>query len=264
MIRLPILVLFAFVFVLGNTGAASAAPQILAALPMGEPYQLACHDGKCAAEFSAICLQPQRSAPASYTPYHVRAEDMGHLKLTGLTANGTVVSLPAAILKIESLRSQTSIRFFLNEEVLEQRHLKSISVGLYRMIALLPAEEEGDTAPQTKGDITSASSGIDRFGKAWAEINVDNMTIARIAARIGNELPKAGNVAKEQSDKLMELAVEHEPKLTTGSLGSARQLVTNCQLRSRFMPMRRCLEEYHDQIMLGLNGKYWSALKPGS
>lgn len=33
---------------------------------------------------------------------------------------------------------------------------------------------------------------------------------------------------------------------------------------TRNLRKRPGLEAYHDQIMIGLNGKFWSALKPGS
>jgi len=263
LMRLPLLALFGFVFVLGNAQVAFAAPQVLAALPMGEKHRLICDDGVCGVEVSAICLQPRRPAPTSHTPYRVRAEDADAVRLTGLTADGRVVALPAAMLKISSLRSQTSVRFFMNKDVLEQSGLHAVSIGIERMIALLPEPLDGDT-PQTVEDIAAASSGMHRVGAAWAEMYANNLAIARITARVGNELPKSGGDTTALSNQLMDRAFGYEANLSAGVLGSARRLVKVCQRRSRFMPMRGCLEEYHDQIMLGLNGKYWSALKPAS
>ncbi len=262
--RIAVMVLLGFVVVIGTVRIASAAPQVLAALPVGEPYKLVCHNGVCGAEFSAICLQPKRPAPASHTPYRVLAKDMKFLKLTGLRADGTVATLPASALKVASLRSQTSVRFFLDEDVLEKRQLQSVSVGFDHMITLLPAPEEDDGLKQTVADIAEASAGVERVSESWVEINADNVSIARVTVRISNELPNSGSITKDMSDDLMERAISSETTSSETALDSARQLVGNCQRRSRFMPLRRCLEEYHDQIMLGLNGKYWSALKPGS
>jgi len=258
-----LLVLFGLFFVLGNIHAASAAPQVLAALPMGEKYTLICDDGVCAAEVSAICLQPKRPAPTRHTPYRVRAEDADALRLTGIMADGHVVALPVTMIKISSLRSQTSVRFFVGKGVLERQGLHAVSIKIERMIALLPEPSEGDT-PQTVEDIAAASSGMRRVGAAWAEMYANNLAIARITARIGNELPRSRGDATALSNQVMDRAFRGEPKLSVGVMGSARRLVEVCQRRSRFMPMRGCLEEYHDQIMLGLNGKYWSALKPAS
>jgi len=264
MIRITVLALLGVILALGHARTASASPQVLAALPVGEPYQLICHDGICDAEFSAICLQPKRPAPASHTSYQVLAEDLKHLKLTGLTTDGKTVALPATALGIASLRSQTSVRFYVNEDVLEQRQLQSVSVGLERMVALLPMPLDDGTAPQTPDEIADASAGIERIGKPWAEVNADNLSIARVTVRISNELPQSDDVTKEQSDQFIERAIGSESGMSAAASESARQLVGNCQKRSRFMPIRGCLEDYHDQIMLGLNGKYWSALKPGS
>ena len=112
--------------------------------------------------------------------------------------------------------------------------------------------------------IAKAVSEVRQFGPVWAEINGDNMTVARIAVRIGNELPRTGSVPNAESDRLLRLAVGHETTISPSVLKSARNFVALCQRRSKIMPMRRCLEGIHDQVMRSLNGKYWSATSPNS
>ena len=53
MSRISILVLMGLVFTMGYAREASADPQILAALSMGGPLELVCHDTICEAELSA-------------------------------------------------------------------------------------------------------------------------------------------------------------------------------------------------------------------
>jgi hypothetical protein len=253
-----------FIFAMGHVREASAAPQILAAVPVGGPLELVCHDTVCEAEFSAICLQPRRRLPARGTPYRVLAEDLGSVTLSGHTIDGRTVALPSTLLKVASLRGQTAVRFFVENDVLEQRGLQSVSVDFDRIIALLPVPTEDDSAPTTTADIVEAVSGIRLVGQVWTEFNADNMAIARITVRIGNGLPWAAPATNAESDRLFRLAVSHETAISAGALDSSRQVVALCQRRSQNTPMRTCLGDIHDQIMRSLNGKYWSALVPGS
>ena len=244
MTRLSILVLMGLVFAMGNVGEASAAPQILAAVPVGGPLKLACHGTICEAEFSAICLQPRRRLPAGGVPYKVLAEDLGSVALTGYATDGQAVALPSTLLKVASHRGQTAVRFFVEKDILEHRNLRSVSVDFDRMIVIVPVPAEDGSAPQTTADIVEAVSGIRRFGQVWAEINADNMTVARITVRVGNGLPRAGPVSNAESDRLLGLAVGHETAISPRALDSSRQLVALCQRRSQYTPMRICLGEF--------------------
>ena len=264
MTRLSIPVLMGLILAIGTVGGASAAPQILAALPVGGPLELVCNDTICEAEISAICLQPSRHSPPRGTAYELLAEDLGSVALSGYTADGRTVTLPSTLLRVASRRGQTAVRFFVERDVLEQRGLRSVWLDFDRMIALLPVPTEDGSAPQTEADIVEAVSGIWRIGEIWAEVNADNMALARIVVRVGNGLPRAGTVSNAESDRLLQLAVGRETTLSQRALNSSRQLIALCQRRSQYTPMRICLGENHDQIMLGLNARYWSALSPGS
>jgi hypothetical protein len=171
--------------------------------------------------------------------------------------------LPDSLLKISSVRSQTTVRFSVAQRILEEKQLRSVSLGLDRMVTLVPEPDKKDLAPQTAGDISHAVAGVRRIGKMWETGNADNMIIARLTDRIVNvlsdntdEIPDIGQV--------MLAAVADEPTASKAAVDSARRLLAVCQRRSRFSKLQGCLEEFHDQIMLGLNGKFWSALIPGS
>ena len=264
MTRISILALIGLIFAMGNVREASASPQILAAMPVGGPLDLVCHDSICEAELSAICLQPRRPLPPRGTPYKVLAEDLGAVALLGRTTDGRTVALPSSLLKIASQRGQSAVRFFVEKDVLEKRSLQSISINFDRMIALLPVPAEDDLEPQTTTDVAEAVSGMQQIGQIWTEFNADNMAVARITVRVGNGLPRAGSVSNAESDQLLRLAVGHETAISPDALDSSRQMVALCQRRSQYTPMRICLGDIHDQIMRNLNGSYWSALAPGS
>ena len=55
--------------ILPITSPATAAPQILAALPVESGIELTCSDGICAAQLSTYCLQRERPAPSMGTAY---------------------------------------------------------------------------------------------------------------------------------------------------------------------------------------------------
>jgi hypothetical protein len=89
--RVLVMALFFLFLTLWGVRSGIAAPQVLAAVPVGEPYVLNCTEGICGADFSAICLQPARKAPASGTLYQVFAEDKGAIRLSGITNEGLVI-----------------------------------------------------------------------------------------------------------------------------------------------------------------------------
>ena len=267
MARYSIIFLIGFVFTIGQVPVASvtfAAPQILAAIPVGGALELKCDNHVCGAEVSAICLQPNRQPPARGTLYTVFAKDLSAIVVTGLTADGQKISLPSALLKVAGYRGQTAVRFFVEKKVLERRGLQIISVDFERMVTLIPVPTVADSTPQDTADINHAISGIRRVGSTWTTANADNLAIARVATRVANGLPQKRKAPRELTDRLLKSALQREKTLSSGALGSTHHMAAVCGHRARFTPVRRCLGEFHDQIMLGLNGKYWLALRPGS
>jgi hypothetical protein len=264
MTRLSILGLLGVVIVMADVHEVYADPQILAAVPVGEPLELVCDDTTCEVEFSAICLQPDRHLPQPGTTYKVLAGDLDSVALSGYSVGGRAITLDSSLLQVASRRGQTAIRFSVAKQVLEQKGLRSVSVDFDRAIALVPQPAEDGSAPQTRADIAEAVSGIRRLGQVWADSNADNMAIARITVRMANRLPMSGRVPNAESDRLLELAVGYDAAISPKALDSSRRLVALCQRRSRYTAMRTCLAGFHDQIMRSLNGRYWSILDLGS
>ncbi len=264
MTRLAILILLGCVLVMAEAREVRADPQILAAVPVGEPLELVCDGSTCEVEFSAICLQPDRHLPQPGTSYKVLTGDLGSVVLSGYSAAGQTISLDPGLLKVASRRGQTAIRFSVAKEVLKQRGLRSVSVDFDRAIALVPQPAEDGSVPQTKADIDDAVSGLRLLGQVWADNNVDNMAVARITIRMTNRLPISGHVPNAESDRLLQLAVGQEAAISPRALDSSRRLVALCQRRSQYTAMRKCLADIHDQIMRSLNGRYWSILNLGS
>jgi len=264
MTRFSILALLSFVFFMTNGRDVYAEPQVLAAVPVGEPLELVCSEKTCEVEFSAICLQPDRHLPSPGTTYKVIEGDRGSIVFSGRSANGGTVTLDSSLLMVASHRGQTAIRLSVPRKLLEDKGLLSVSVDFDRPIALLPQPTQDGSAPQSPAEIAKAVDGIRRFGQIWADDNADNMSVARLTVRMANRLPPSGFVPNTTSDRLLQHALGQETAISPRALGSSRRLVALCQRRSQYTTMRKCLADFHDQIMRSLNGRYWSILDLGS
>jgi len=264
MTRILAMIFMVLILIAAGGRMATAAPQILAALPAGSPQQLVCKAGVCEIEFSAICLQSSRPLPDRGTLYQVRSADLGALKLWGRTADGATVPLPADLVRVESRRGQTAVALSVPRRELDRRNLASVTLGLDRLVALLPVATDSDTTPQSAADVTQAIAGLRLVGGAWTEINIANMTIARLTQRLRNRLPANNVTAAEALDRQWHRVLAEEASIPPATRASALNLVSLCQRRSGHTPLRRCLGDFHDQVMRSLNGKYWTALAAGS
>jgi hypothetical protein len=264
MTRFSMLALLCFVFVMTNGREVYADPQVLAAVPVGEPLELVCNETTCEVEFSAICLQPDRHLPSPGTSYKVIEGDLGSITFSGRSIEGGTVTLDSSLLKVVSHRGQTAIRMSVARKLLEHKELLSVSVDFNRPITLLPQPAQDGSVPQSTAEIAKAVDGIRRFGQIWADDNADNMTVARITVRMANRLPPSGFVPNTTSDQLLQHALGQETAISPRALESSRRLVALCQRRSQYTAMRKCLADFHDQIMRSLNGRYWSILDLGS
>jgi hypothetical protein len=245
--------------------AAMAEPQILAAMPTGKPVELVCRDGICSAEFSTICLQPARSVPPVGTPYLIHPKHAALVTLRGHAAAGEqIVPLSVDLIKAKSNRGQTSVTFYASRAALERKGLQSASINFGRMIALVPVATRSASVAQANRETTTVAAQLRRIEEAWAMANADNLAIARVTSRMRNAL--IGNISPipRATHRLLQRALENETSISSQSLKSARGLVAVCQRRARISKFSQCLADYHDQIMLGVNGKYWTILRSGS
>jgi len=247
----------------GVVGSASADPQLLAAVPSGGPLEMVCDDQTCEAEFSAICLQSERSFPVKGTPYKVMLKDVGAIALLGQTSGGKDIKLSSGLVRVKSQRSHTAVRFYVERDQLPRTDIKSITVNFNRLIALFPVGTEADSNPQTAADITTATQGISRAAAFWIEINADRVAVARIASRMSNGLPDAGIVSSDKSDRIWRTVVDQETGLSPKARAGSRDLISDCQQRTD-ITLHHCLNYRHDQVMRDLNIRYWNLLKPGS
>ena len=263
--RRSILLVTGTLLLIANTGPATAVPQLLAAVPSSGPLDMVCNDNLCQAEFSAICLQSERSFPVKGTPYKIQLKDIAAVKLRGEMADGTMRDLSSRLLRIDSQRSHTAIRFVVDRSQLPQSGIERLTVAFDRLIALFPVpaqdQQVDHSSPQTADDLITAANGIRRAERLWLEFNADNVAVARIANRMSNSLPRSGAVVSEKADRLWRSAIAQEPGLSQKIKMDTLELVNRCQQR-RDISLRHCLNYTHDQVMRDLNVRYWRLLKP--
>ena len=245
---------------------ASADPQILAAVPPGQPLYLTCDGTKCIAEFSSICLQQQRDFPAAGTIYQIAREDIGDVHLVGTGRSGEKVNLPVSLLNVKSQRSHTAVRFYVDQISLDERGVGKTSIMFDRLVALYPqkkSQPDMQSPPHSDQDKEIALSGIERIETMWAEINADKMILSRLINRLANYLPLESNLSQSKVKSLFSHAVDQEQTFQPVMQGEAKRLVMNCQQRTGML-LRKCLGTIHDQVMRDVNLNYWNMLKPGS
>jgi hypothetical protein len=255
---------FSLLCFVSQTNSAIASPQVLAAVPTGKPVELVCRDSVCSAELTTICLQPSRSVPLLGTPYLIHSKHAAAVTLHGHAAGKQTIPLPSSLIKVKSKRGQTAVTFYVPRKILGQRQLQSISISIGRMVALVPLATKTGTATQSQREVAVATAGLRQIGKSWRMTNSDNLTIARITSRMRNALVGAVLPSPKTINQLLQVALEQENSIPEQTLQSSRGLVAVCQRRARISIVSQCLADYHDQIMLGVNGKYWSTLKSGS
>ena len=247
-----------------HTNAAIAEPQILAALPTGKPVELVCRDNICSAEFSTICLQPARSVPPVGTLYLIHSRHTALVTLRGHVAGKRTITLPIDLIKARSNRGQTAVTFYASRKILERRGLQSVSISIGRMTALVPIATRTGSDTQSRRETAVAAAQLRRIEETWTMANADNLTIARVTSRMRNALIGVLSPTPTTINRLLQRALEKETSISAQSLKSTRGLVAVCMRRARISIVSQCLADYHDQIMLGVNGKYWSTLKSGS
>jgi hypothetical protein len=95
---------------------ARAGPQSIGLFAMRGPIPLLCGDGKCTADLSGFCLEPQRDIPRATTPYKLAA---GSVTLVLTRADGSSVRLPAAgRVRFASEREYNAVRAWVGEKLL--------------------------------------------------------------------------------------------------------------------------------------------------
>ncbi len=248
-------------------GNAHAAPQIVAAVPTGGDRELVCAGGNCSAEFSASCLQQNRTPPSPLTPYVIHGPDRGAITVTGHRKDGGTVTLAPGVLRFASLRGHSAFRVSAPAAFLKSHGLARLTVRIERLAMLVPVSQDGDPEPPTASDKAQAFRELKITGAYWTEMNPENLAMARLTNRIINRLPAKGSVSSAVGDVLWQQGAATEKGLSEDSLAFNRRYFDYCRenaLTPGGFSMRRCLGGAHDWFIKDLNVNYWRLLKPTS
>ncbi|MBM3488928.1 MAG: hypothetical protein FJX68_00530 [Alphaproteobacteria bacterium] len=246
--------------VLAGTRPAAAELQLLALVATDGAVALACERGQCAADFSAFCLQAERRAPEPGETYRLLGGES--VRLTGVTADGGLLSLPAAdLLRVNVLRTHVSVRLAVPEERVRALGVVRLEVEVGEDATLLPLAD--DRAPHAG----APADGLRQAGARLVDRNREVMAAARLTQRLINALPEGRETAAQRDRVWQAAAAPFAGASQDAGAELARRTHDRCRDASAaglFAGMRSCLESLHDAMLGDLNKAYWDALKTGS
>ncbi|MFQ5985045.1 MAG: hypothetical protein ACE5LL_05960 [Alphaproteobacteria bacterium] len=249
--------------VVSSTGAFSA-PQILGLMAMNEPQPLVCDGEKCAAYFSAFCLQAARDVADKGTSYRPVGGEGITLVLS--TRDGGTVSLPGEeYLSFASNGGPYSVTISLPQHTLDALGATAAMVAVGPRASLVPVEEAGDPDPQTAAEIALATGPLRIAAERFLEQPGGAADAARVTGRLINALPAQGRVSASRRESLWEETVEPLAKdaMSESGLATAQEMYKSCQadVEAGFIySLRRCLEARHDRFLEGTNVEFWESL----
>ena len=250
----------------GWSGAANAAPQVLALVSTAAPVELTCAGETCTARFSSYCLQPDRAAPHGGQRYTVAAPDM--LTITGTTPDGRRIALDGGQVAIMATASHVAVSLSLPRAELARRGLTGAAVQVREAATLLPAPAAGDERPQTDADIALATTTLRALGRKLVDDDAMRMAAAHETMYLVNSLPggRMGTAAATRAidglltpDRLAALPAAARPFVT-----DARDYCALVADNDVTTTLRQCLAGEHASMMFYLNQDYWDALTGGS
>ncbi len=251
----------------GTTHAANAAYQVLALVASNEVVPLDCRGGDCAAEFSALCLQPTRGSPPRGVRY--RAVGGDGITIVATTTDGRRVELAGNDhLQVVALRSHVAVRISLSVDKLGALGLKTVALRVGANVSLVPEPIIGDANPQTPWDIEVATGPLRRIAARMAEAAPDTVMAAGMANDFINRLPARGRLEPAARESLWrEVTRKSTQRLVTDAARErARGAYARCLDTSlaQYFTMRQCMGSMHDRFLGELNNAYWDELKVGS
>lgn len=261
--------LFAMTIVAGaflTPSPGNAAPQALALVATHGGTALTCAGGVCSAEFSAFCLQQDRSSPEEGTVYH--REDTGSVRVTGMTQSGNAVALESkAILKFHSLRTHVAVRISIDSTVLAQHGLKSVSVDVGENVTLAPEPVVGDDNPQDEAGLAAVAGPLRAVGSRIVDSNANRMAAARLTSRLINDLEANDLPNSDVAQSLWKRSVGEDLQASATAQGMARGALNMCQFAVEIRGIsniKGCLQQHHDNFVYYLNANYWKAVGAGT
>ena len=251
-----------------GSGAAQAAPQVLALIATNGKVDLVCEGRACSAELTSFCLDAGRFSPAPGTAYHLAGT--ADVRLVGTTADGRSLSLdPQKFLRFESARSHVAVRVSAARDALVALGLREVGVSIGVNVALLPAPEPGDPNPISESEAALSTGPLRTLGSRIVEGNGERVQAARVASRMINLLPPGGASGEFGGEALWRRATQASgpDDLSPEARKRARGAFEFCRFAVNSggaTSLRRCLQGQHDRFIDFLNSEYWDAVKTGS
>ena len=252
--------------ILPITSPATAAPQILAALPVESGIELTCSDGICAAQLSTYCLQRERPAPSMGTAYVPAKSE--HFTLVLMDEKGAEVLVPAG----KHMTFVENRGFMAVAASVELGRLKSLGATTAKLVvwpqaSLIPVPQANDPNPLTDDEIAFVTDSLRTHGQGYVDDKPEAAS-AQLLAKLNAALPSDGPVASNTFDGLWQKSIGDEIPLPTDNIGfsGAREAFDDCiSGKSTYSVggLRRCLEFRHDDMIRNLNIEYWQN-QPGS
>jgi len=244
------IVLYSFVPVSGH-----AAPQIMGLVATTEPVPMQCADGECTALLSAFCLQEKRLPPDFDSAYLPAGPEQVFLVVT--TADGRKTGIDASgLVEFRTRYGYTAIEASLPMESLTAERPISLALEVGPRAALLPVAKAGDADLLSAEEIATATGPWRLAAETVMEGDSEGAASARIAMRLVNALPMAGDVQPDEREQLRRHIVGGAPAM-------ARQTFDAC-IRSVDQavgyPLRKCLEERHERLQMENTREFWRSL----
>lgn len=253
---------------LGTPGNALAAPQMLALVANKDAVKVQCYRGDCFAEFTAFCLQPERSSPAEGTRYNLA--DTANVKITARTEDGRTINLdPAKELSYTADRTHVAVRIGMPARKMARLGLREITIQVGKNVTLVPQPYPNDPDPISEGEVELVSKSLRLLGTRIVDQGGRNVFVARMINRMINVLPPSGRIDDTSRAGLWQRTMRgDELARAPGEAANVAQgIFSKCERDAYLLNwpnMRNCLESSHDRFIGKLNTKYWKAVKTGS
>lgn len=238
---------------------AEAAPQIMAVAATDVAVPLTCTDGVCAAQFSSICLQPNRDNPVTGTRYSL-VGDTVRLVLTAADGSQRRVR-PHGKVSVDTVRTYTMVKLSIPRH--EIGDAAAVALEVTKVTAAMPDPKADDPRPLGEAEISMLTGP----GLEIAERTLRRHDRARVAAgmtmRMLNDLTAR---TLTSPDDLWRRAAASVPASHPG-MTRARAAFILCRSadsNGRAGFLNGCLIEHHDGFMADLTSKVWRQLRPGS
>lgn len=247
---------------LALTGAARAAPQVLAVLAPPEGVALACDRAGCRAELTTYCLQRHRDAPKDGQAY--RAADPGDFALVVTDASGAERRIPAAgHLDFAADRGFMSVTATLRPESAAALGLVTGRLVAHERAALVPVADPRDGNPLTGEEIAAATGTLRTMGQGMVDGSA-SVSAALVLAEAKRRLqpgddgnPDAYARLWQEAESALAGSLAHPGGIVRARVGFEQ--CSDALVSSGHGGMRRCLEWQHDHLIREVNKPFWDA-----